>query len=383
MKSILIVAAEPSSTLYAERLLELWISQGKKVKAYGIGSKKMESLGFECLGRSEELCVMGLFEVLRSLPKIAVVFRRIIKKLKDEKPQVALLLDYPSFNMKLAKKIKAMGTPVVYYIPPKMWVRKNDGFKKMKGLADKVLCIFSFEKELYLKNKINSEFVGNPLIDELDESLFLEEEVQKRRQRYGFSKVDHVVGLMPGSRDHELRYNLPIQIAVGRALYKEHGLKVCLMVAPNLEKEDLKKYLVNLDYPIIFLKENPFRMLQTVDSVLCASGTATLVVGLMKKPMVVMYRFGWLTNTIVSLSIKLGLFRISLCSLPNIILKKMVVPEFLLSKANSLDITKEMKKIIFDESLRKKQIDELGILNKSLGEGQVTERVAKELEVYL
>lgn len=139
---ILIVAAEASSALYAKRLLELWKSQGKEVEAFGVGTRAMEEMGFECLGRSEEMAVVGFQEVISHWGLISGVFHQLLDEADKRKPQVALLLDYPDFNLRLAAKLKKKGIPVVYYISPQVWAWRQGRVKKSKHAS--IACWWFF-----------------------------------------------------------------------------------------------------------------------------------------------------------------------------------------------------------------------------------------------
>jgi lipid-A-disaccharide synthase len=160
---VLIVSAEASSALYARRLLEAWQKHDIKVSAFGVGDQKMLELGFQALGRSENMAVVGIKEVLRHYSHIKKVFYDILAECDREKPKFALLLDYPDFNFRLAKELKKRGIRVIYYISPQLWAWRKGRLSLVKKYIDKMLVLFPFEKDFYRENGVDVEFVGHPL----------------------------------------------------------------------------------------------------------------------------------------------------------------------------------------------------------------------------
>lgn len=377
---VLIVAAEASSALYARRLLEYWRQVGARVKAFGIGSEDMEALGFERLGRSEDLAVVGLTEVLKHYPKIKSVFESLVEEAKKRRPQVILLLDYPDFNLRLAKKLKPLGIPIIYYISPQVWAWRKSRIHDIKKLVDKMLVVLPFEKDFYRSHGVEVEFVGHPLLDELKPKHFEGSVRKELRQRYGVQDNDFCVGLMPGSRHSELRHHLELQVRVAEDLHaRDKNLKFALLVAPTFSIKDVREMLPPYSIPMIIIKEDPLKMVSLVDAALCASGTATLVVGLLKKPMVVMYRM----NPVSAFLAKLFVKGTSEFALINLILSQRVVPELFQGEANLNRLTEEMMKIIQDESYREEMIQHLSKARDILGLNGATARVAKALEPYI
>ena len=171
-RKILIVAAEASSCLYAQRLLQYWKKTGVNVEAFGIGNDAMAAEGFECLARAEDLAVVGIQEVIAHWGMIKQAFYDLLNAAKERKPQVVLLLDYPGFNLRLAKRLKGLGIPVVYYISPQVWAWRTGRVKTIQKFIDKMLVVFPFEVDFYAQFGMQVEFVGHPLLDELNSTHF-------------------------------------------------------------------------------------------------------------------------------------------------------------------------------------------------------------------
>lgn len=376
---VLIVAAEASSSLYAKRLLEIWKARGKDVHAFGIGSRDMEQAGFEILGRSEELAVVGIQEVIAHWGLIKNTFHSLVERAEKEKPDFALLLDYPDFNMRLAKKLKNLGIPVVYYISPQIWAWRQGRVKKMKALVDKMLVLFPFEKKFYDDHGVPCDFVGHPLLDELRSDLLDPKEIQSRRAKYGMNGGGKIVGLMPGSRNSELKHHLDTQLAVAKKLWEQdRSRQFVLFVAPTFSKEEMQDRLPRLDFPLQLIQGEPFDMISLADVVLTASGTATLMVGLMEKPMVIMYKM----NPMTAMIAKTFVTTTKYFGMINLILDEEVGKELFQEQASVENLTSELEKLLTNEALYLQKVEKLKGAKTSLGDLGASERVAESLEPF-
>ncbi len=377
------MAAEASSSLYAERLLEHWRATKQNIQAYGIGNKKMQALGFECLGFAEDLAVVGLQEVVSNFLKIYKVFQLLIKETKKRKPDLIILMDYPDFNFRLAKKLKKLRpqAKIVYYISPQVWAWRKGRVHFIKKYFDKMLVLFPFEVDFYKKYNIDVEFVGHPLLDELDPSLFQDDKISEIRGRYGISKEKLVLGLMPGSRVSELKHHLTTQIKAAELVFeKNKQIVVALLVAPTLTLEQVKAHLPpDVKMPLILVKRDPYEMVRLCDFVLCASGTATLTVGLMETPMAIMYKMSQLTVNVAKLIMKPPKF----FGMANLILDEMVAQEFFQEQANPQKLAQYILDNFNDANRRTTQVMKLKKLKTKLGEGGVTKRVSRILETLM
>lgn len=378
--SVLIIAAEASSTLYARRILEKWKSQGRNIDAFGVGDQSMIDLDFSAQGRAEEIAVVGIMEVISHWAKIKETFSSVLEEAEKRKPKFALLLDYPGFNLRLAKKLKSMNIPVVYYISPQIWAWRQGRVKTIKKLVDKVLTLFPFENRFYEEHDVPVEFVGHPLLDEIDLMNLGDEDKRKIREEHGLSTSDYVVGLMPGSRQSELKYHLKVQIETARLLVKKHaGIKVALLLAPGITEEDLLSHGYKKEEFITILRGEPFPMIHSCDAILCASGTATLMVGLMEKPMLIMYKMNSLTALIAKHLVG-GSF-----GMVNLVLgeKGNVVPEFFQEQAEPNFLFKKLSRLVDNsDGFAEKMKEKLKKVSQKLGDKGATDRVVKALDSY-
>ncbi|MBK7962631.1 MAG: lipid-A-disaccharide synthase [Bdellovibrionales bacterium] len=377
--SVMIVAAEASSAAFAVRLLESWKKTRPNIRVFGVGSSEMESLGFERLGKSEEMAVVGAAEIITHYKHLKAVFNRLVEEAAKRRPRVVVVMDYPEFNLMLSKKLHRLGIPVVYYISPQIWAWRQGRVKTIQRYCKKVFLLFPFEKKFYDRHQVTSEFVGHPVLDELDPTLFDEARRLENRRRCGIEDKDIVLGLMPGSRRLELKQHFAIQLEVARILMKKHSqMKLLILCAPSFSREDLLPYLEDFGFPYIIQKDDPLRMINLTDLVLVASGTATLMVGLLRKPMVIMYKMKWLTGWIARILVRGTKF----FGLVNLILDREVVPERWQAQASPSILAHELDRYLVDPGYRQQVIQDLSKLPQYLGEKGATDRVVKSLEEF-
>lgn len=376
--SILMIAAEASSCFFAEKLIQHW--KAKDYQFFGVGNLKMEQMGFHRLGKAEEMAVMGLVEVLKHYSEIKSVYQSVLEEVKKRNPKVAILLDYPGFNLRLAKDLKALGITVIYYVSPQIWAWKKGRVKTLQQYCDKVLCLFPFEMEFYKNHQVPCEFVGHAVLDDLDDKYLDFDETNHQRRRRGIGDHEIVLGLMPGSRKGELDLNLPIQIETARILYRQvPDLRVVILLAPTLDKAAFQDRLEKMNFPYMILQDEPVNMIQITDLILATSGTATLFVALLQKPMVIMYRFKWLTGVIAKIIVR----GVRFFGLPNLISGKEVVPERWQEKANPEHLSQLILNYIKDQDYRLSVQKQLGEIKGLLGDKGATMRVANIVEKYL
>lgn len=376
---VLIVAGEASSSLYAQRILESWQSAGRKIDAFGIGSREMEALGFRRLGKSEEMAVVGLSEVIKHFPLIRRVYHSLLEECDRAKPDFALLLDYPDFNLRLAKDLKKRGIKVVYYISPQVWAWRRGRVKLIKKVVDEILVLFPFEETFYREHGMKVSFVGHPLLDELvRRDAERNSNPALRREKFGIQPFETVLGLMPGSRESELKHHLQDQLAAAELLAKRYPqVRPVLLCAPTIERERLQGEVSNLAVPVQIIKADPLDMIEMCDLLLVASGTATLMVGLLEKPMVIMYRMSpitaWFAKRLVTHTKYFGMV--------NLILEKEAMRELFQEAASPEGMATELEQLL-DENIRRDKVVDLKHLKEKLGAVGATSRVVSRLEEY-
>ena len=303
---VLISAAEASSDVHGAELLtalkRLGSERGFSVRAMGIGGPRLQGAGLETVFDARELLAMGFLEVIVRLPRILKGLSRIASAAVQFRPDVAVVIDYPDFHFKLARRLGKLGVPLVYYIPPKVWVWRTGRVKRLREGFRKVLGIFPFETTFFRGHGVPFEYVGNPLLDELPLSLTREE----ARAKLGLSASDRVLLLMPGSRPAELSFHLEVMLN-GAALCAERmdtKLRV-LMPLPHTANVEMLRAKVEawrvrnersecLDVRVS--QGDAAIAMRAADAGLVKSGTSTLEAAVLQCPHAVVYRTGRLTG---------------------------------------------------------------------------------------
>lgn len=342
---------------------------------------------FQAVGDARELLVMGSTEILGRLPRILKTLRALAEKAKQEKPELAILVDYPDFHLRLASKLKAFKIPVVYYIPPKVWVWRKRRIKKLKENFIKLFCIFPFEVEFYRKEGVSATFVGNPLLDELP----LELSRESARIQLGLHSDDCVMTLMPGSRPGEIKYHFRILVQSTRQAVlklREMGwlrasqmVQVLIPVPAGVINicDDVFKGGGNLKSDSEELKIN-WRILEggsatclrASDAALVKSGTATLEAGLLGCPHGILYTGSLLSNFIFFNLIRyqgpVGLVNLVGGWKPGIMPRdsRFIVREFLGSRANVDNLSNELISLLMDKGRRERMKEDFKNLSEML-----------------
>lgn len=374
---IAIVAAEASSAKIAEKLINYFRSQNRSDHFFGIGTKQLSDLGVECIAKAEDISVVGLFEVLKNWSPIKESFEKVLNEILRRKPQFVLLLDFPDFNLRLAEKLHGSGIPVVYYVSPQVWAWRKSRVQLIKKYCKKILVLFPFEKAFYDKAGVECVHVGHPILEDLNPKLNDPGFIKLEKEKRGISTESKVLLLFPGSRKGELEKNFPTQLKVAESIVKQNPkLQIVIGAAPTVEKEQLSDFLNNVRFPFILLKEDPFLMVSLADAVLVTSGTATLTVALMEKPMVIMYKFNVMTGYLAKLLVR----GVKFFGLPNLILDHEVSPERMQNEATVEKLAPLVAKALYDGEAQKL---ELRKVRSSLGDGLATSKAFESLKPFL
>jgi lipid-A-disaccharide synthase len=368
-KKILIVAGEASGDLHGSSLIRELKNINSHLQFFGIGGDRMRKEGMELVYHIDRLSIMGFFEVLRNLGLIREVMRVMVKSAEQRKPNLVVLIDYPGFNLRFAKRIKKLGIPIVYYISPQVWAWGGNRVKKMKGLIDKMIVIFPFEVDIYKRFDIDCEFVGHPLL-EVVRPILSKEDFQSK---FDLRKNEVLVGLLPGSRWQEVEKILPLMLESVEILGSRiKNLRVMLGLAPTIKKEKVQTILDQFKGRVEIIENLTYDLMKHSDLLLVASGTATLESAILGTPFLVLYKTSFWTY----------LFAKSLVSIPNIALAnvvagKKIVPEYIQNKAIPKNIAEEMYDILTNKQRYKAIQDELSIVKEKIGEVGASKRTAQ------
>ena len=369
-KNILIVAGEVSGDHHGAALVEALQKLNSGYRFWGIGGDELKNLQMDIMYHITDMAFLGIGEVIRHLPFIFKVKNRIIQRARAEKPACAVLIDYPGFNLRLAKELHEAGIPVVYYISPQLWAWGKKRVKKIRQYVDKMIVLFPFEKKFYESNGIDAEYVGHPLVDRHFSRL-----PEKLRE---LDPENVVLGLLPGSRKQEIESLLPKMIETARQLHKEKLiLRAEIVKVPGISKNFYGAYL-DEDKSFISIKEKPlYELLPGFDAVIVASGTATLETGYYGVPMVIVYHVNPITYFLGRLLIK-----VPFIGLVNIVAEKQVAVELI---QNDFTIAKAVKnmKTLLDPGNNKTIRKELEIIRQKLGEPGASGRAAEIIHQFI
>ena len=367
-KNILIIAGEASGDLHGSSLIIELKKMDSSINVFGIGGEKMKNSGMNILYSIDKLAFLGFTEVIKHIPFIKKVQREILKLVKEKEIKNAVLIDYPGFNLSLAKKLKASGLYVFYYISPQIWAWGSGRIKKIRLFINKMIVVFPFEEELYRKNNVNTEFVGHPLLERINEyDLFSKDEFYNK---FNLDLTKDILLILPGSRENEITHIFPAAINAAAKLSSEFNLQTIVACADNIDINIFNKLSRNTNYKII--KGFNYDLMNLAKIGIIKSGTSTLEAGLFSLPMIIVYKTSLLTYLIGKKLIKLDTI-----GMANIITGEKIVPELIQGKANDQNIYSECKKILSDNKLYASIKSRLSLLKEKLGHLGASQKAAQ------
>ncbi len=373
-KRIMIVTGEASGDLHGANLIKAVKALSADISFFGVGGRKMAAAGCEILIPSEKLAVMGIVEVVGQLPVIWRSFQQLKRELTgSQKPDALVLIDFPDFNLRLAHQAKKAGVPVLYYISPKVWAWRKGRVKKIAEDVDSLATIFPFEPSLYDGLDILVKYVGHPLLDEFAATG----ECIALRQKLEISTTKKVVGLFPGSRRSELRYMLETLVGAAQCIHDSlPDVHFLVPIANSLTKDEVKSQFP-IDFPVSFIESDAatiYDVAGNCDTILTVSGTVTLQIALVGTPMAIFYKASPLTYEIGKRLVKVDHF-----GLPNIVVGRRVVPEFLQKMASPQALADEALHALNDAGYAEAMKEDLRTVQTELGEPGCSSRVAEML----
>jgi lipid-A-disaccharide synthase len=366
---ITIVAGEASGDLHGAGVVRALKALDPACEITGIGGDKMQAAGMQLVFHIRELAFMGFWEVIQHLPLIRSVERTLEALVRAQRPDALLLIDYPGFNLRFARRAKEIGVKVVYYISPQVWAWHASRLKKMKGLLDKMLVVFPFELDMYRREGIPVEFVGHPLLEVLDAPQGRAEFCK----RWGLDPQKKILGIFPGSRRQELERIFPAMLGAVRILQRDRDVQAAVGVSSVLEFDFVKSFLRD-DLRVTLMQNATYDLMKNADVAIVTSGTATLETGYFQTPMIVVYKTSLLTYLIGR-----ALVRIGNIGLVNIVAGESIAPELIQSEVNPRRLAEEAAKLLDSDEARSAMRNRLGVVKEKLGTAGASTRVAKIL----
>lgn len=369
-RSVLIVAGENSGEKCGAGLVRQFKKLYPSADFFGIGGWQMEEEGVDLLYNIQDLSFVGIFEILSHLPRLKKILSHIKREAKKRKPAAAVLIDSPDFNLRLAKSVKKLGIPVLYYISPTIWAWRKGRLKTIKRNVDKMLLIFPFEEEIYRQAGIPAEYIGHPLLERMQVSLSRTEFFQK----YDLSLDKKTICLLPGSRRSEIKYHMPVLIAAIHKIEEEEVVQFVLPLAENLSVDDLKSFHLEKKGGIRILTEDRMEGMAYSDLILSSCGTANLEAALLEVPFIAYYRISPLTY-----HIGIPFVRTQSYSIVNILAGSNIVPELIQSSFTPENIVRETRKILRSKEIGAHLREQFQMIRRSLGEQKASQYAAREL----
>jgi len=369
-KRIMIVAGEASGDLHGANLARELFALDSSLELSGIGGSEMAAAGVRLLYDTAKLAVMGIVEVLTRLWDIRTAMNILEEQFRRARPDLLVLIDYPGFNLELARRAKKYQIPVLYYISPKIWAWREGRIERIKKYIDRLAVILPFEQKFYRGHGVDVDFVGNPLLDQVKTAAAPDQ----FRVRQGIAADATVVGIMPGSRRQEITKLLPLFLQT--ALHLNSEISNCVFLLPlatTLSEDVLEMQGINhenLDIRVI--KEQRYEAMAACDAAMAASGTLTMELALLKVPMVVCYKVSTLSYLLARPFIK-----VKYASLVNLVAGKEVVPELLQYEATPENIYSKLVPLLTITAARDTMLKELAQVCDKLGEPGASKRAAE------
>jgi len=368
-KKILLVAGEVSGDLHGSYLVEAIHRIDPDIQFFGVGGEGLKRVGMRLLHHSQSLSVVGITEVFVKLRSILKALRTLKGSLEREKPDLVILIDFPDFNLRLAKIAHRKGIPILYYISPQVWAWRPGRVRLIARLVKKMVVLFPFEVPLYEAAGVDVEWVGHPLLDIVKPTLSKE----MAFQQFGLDPRRRTIGLLPGSRIHEIERLLPSLLASAQLLQKEiPDLQFVIPLAPGVSRATLSSRMNSISVPVTVVEGFTYDVMNLCELLITASGTATLEAAILGKPMIIIYKVSFSTYWIGR-----ALVRVNHIGLPNLVAEKEIALELIQKDVNPQRIVEEAFRILRDPLLSRKMTESMGEVRHKLGEPGAAERAGR------
>ena len=365
----MIIAGEASGDLHGASLVREALKMDPSLAFFGIGGSRMREAGVDILVDAAEIAVVGLVEVISHFSVISDAFCRMKKILKSEPPDLLILIDYPDFNLLLAKVAKSANVKILYYISPQVWAWRVGRVKKIGRVVDHMAVVFPFEVPFYEKEGVPVSFVGHPLVDSVCPTM-----TRTEAQRiFALDPERKTVGLFPGSRKQEIRNLFPVILESAELLRKQFpDVQFILPLAASLRRIDIDAMLSASGLDIIVVEGMGYDVMQVCDAIVTVSGTVTLEIAMIGVPMVIIYKV-----SPISYMIGKRLIRVDHIGICNIVAGERIVRELIQHDAIPEKIVEELARILTDGEYADSIKDKLGRVRLKLGKGGSSAAVAE------
>jgi lipid-A-disaccharide synthase len=366
---VMILAGEASGDAHAAEFVEQLKLLQPDIRLSGMGSQQMQRAGVDVFFDSSIIAVVGLVEVLRHWGDIKKAMAIVKQRLEQTRPDLLVLVDYPEFNLKMARHARELGIKVLFYISPQVWAWRPGRIHKIGSLIDHMAVIFGFEQRYYEDAGIPVSFVGHPLVDKVK----IDTDKESLRAKLGLSSSDRVVGLFPGSRHSEISRLLPLMLDTARLMReRDPRLRFLLPVASTLDYDQISRQCADAGVDIIVSQDDIYDVISCCDAITSCSGTVTLEIALLGVPMCIVYKISGLSYSIMK-----RLITIPHIGLANIVADDAVVREFLQQQANPASLSAELFELLENTDYRAEVKSGLERVRANLGAGDGARNMAQ------
>jgi lipid-A-disaccharide synthase len=364
---VLLIAGEASGDMHGADLIAALRSRVPGVRVRGIGGAHLRASGMETLIDAITLSTMGLVEARERLGAVWRAYRAMRRIVRNEKPDLLILIDFAEFNLALAGVAHRRGVPVLYYISPQVWAWRRGRVRKIARRVNRLAVVFPFEVPLYAGSGVQADFVGHPLLDRVR----ITRERAATFAAHGLDPTKRLVALLPGSRTNEMQLLLPPMAEAAARLIARGDCQCVLALADTLSQADIAVSMRGAVLPVPVVSGDTYNLVHASDAVIVASGTATLETALLERPMVIVYRTAPLTFALAR-----RLVSVPFIGMPNLVAGRAVVPELLQDAATADRMVAEVERFLDDPAYASATSSALASLRHALGGGGAAERAA-------
>jgi lipid-A-disaccharide synthase len=363
----MMVVGEASGDVHGAHLVKALSRRDQTLRFFGVAGEQLRQTTFEALFDVSQLAGMGLVELAGNLRNIWRAYHILRHAMRDRRPALLVLIDFPEFNLRLAKLAKKLKIPVLYYISPQIWAWRRGRVRQIAKYVDHMAVVFPFEVPFYEKRQVKVTFVGHPLLD----IVRSQESRETVLARLALDTEKQTIAILPGSRRGEIAYHLPVLLDAAARLKKDSEIQFFLIRASTVGRHEVESALKRVSLKIPIVEDQRYDALNACDLAWTASGTVTLEAALLLKPMIVVYRLSWLTYALARMLVK-----IRHVAIVNIMAGKELVPELIQGDFTAAGVVKKTRSLLENRDLRDKIIRKLVTLREKLGTPGAAERVA-------
>jgi lipid-A-disaccharide synthase len=363
----MLVVGEASGDAHGAQLVDALHRRDAALKVFGVAGEQLERTNFEALFSVAHLTGMGLVELAGNLKNLWCAYALLKRALKERRPGLLVLIDFPDFNLRLARLAKSLRIPVLYYVSPQIWAWRRGRVHQIARWVDHMAVIFPFEAPFYERHGVKVSFVGHPLLEMVQvkhgrDAIFA---------KFGLDPSKPAIALLPGSRHAEVSRHLPVMRDAAVRLSRERDIQFFCVRASTINGAEVESALRHPALQIPVVEEDRYDAIHAADLVWTASGTATLEIALLGRPMIIIYRVSWLTYHLARL-----LVSVDHIGMVNLIAGERLVPELIQNDANPARLVEESRVLLDNREVRSRIIDKMSKLRERLGSPGAAQRVA-------